>query len=469
VAGKPAVITEWNSVWPNQWRAADTAMVPAYGLLNDLAIIYIYCYMGGWGLGPDNVKPKIHHGTVIFSDPAETGLFPALALMYRRGDVSPARNVVEMGISGVDMYLAGKMFTCDGDFQHFVPLICRWQSKLFDQRYRPSPGVSLTVSSGFSATGDYRAARRLLLWVGPAWRDGRGTELFNSARLFHAGLRPAGKPDQLLMLRGELPAGASLAVAVPASATIDAASAAGWRRWLEGTADGRRVCLGIERRSGRKAVSLAPGAGQAVRSSPDLLARWFTEACRRWGLLRPGHGYNPETGEIVSDTGELRWRPREGIWTCAAERACIVAGFVGGRRISAGALTVQARTRFGVYLLVSLDGAPIRRSRHMLLIAVGRAENTGQKLKELVFVEPGRPPERLGRVQVVDVGREPVLVQGLEAQIDIRSEVRQPWQCWALTAAGKRARQVRVHQRRGYVALRPSPRFKTIYYELVAR
>ncbi len=468
-AGKPAVATEWNSLWPDQWRAADTVLTPAYAMLDGLDIIYIYCYMGGWGLGPDNVRPKIHHSSVIFSDPAQTGLFPVLALMWRRGDVRMARNVVEMGLSETDTYLAGKMFTCAGDFQHFVPLVCRWQSKIFGERYRPSDGVALTVSSGFSATGDYRAARRLLLWVGPQWRDGRGTELLASARKFDPALRAAGDDEEMAELGGELPAGAAVSVTVPARAAIDAAAAGEkWRRWLVGkTSAGRAACLGVEQARAGQRVSLAPGAGMGLDAAPDLLARWFTDACRRWGLLKPGQGYNPGSGEIVSDTGELRWSPREGVWRCSTARACIVAGFVGGKTVSAGALTVRATTRFGTYSLVSLDGRPIRESKHLVLVAVGRAENAGQKIKQMVFIEPGEPPEMLGRAEVVDVGHEPVLVQGLRAEVRISTARRMGWRCWALDPAGRRKGSVPVVPTKQGPALKVGPQFATIYYELV--
>ncbi|MBC7286898.1 MAG: beta-galactosidase [Armatimonadetes bacterium] len=469
VAGKPAVATEWNTCWPNQWRAADVLMTPAYALLNDMDIVYIYCYMGGWGLGPDNVRPKIHHATVIFSDPAETGLSPVLALMYRRGDVRRARNTVEMGISGTDAYLAREMYACPGDFQHFVPLISSWQARLFDARYQPSPDADLTVTSGFSATGDYQAARRLMLWVGPDWNDGRGTDRLASARLFEPSLRNAG--DGIATLSGELPQGSRLALAVPAACAIDAEAVGGrWRPWLLGkTAAGTTGCLGIEQEAGEKRRSIAPGAGEALQGEPSLLARWFTDVCQRWGLLGPDQGFVPRTGEIVSDTGELRWQPAEGIWTCATERACVVAGFLGGKTIAAGPMEVAAKTAFGTYSLVSLDGQPIADSSHLLIVAVGRAENAGQKIKEVVFVEPGKLPEPLGKAEVIDPGSEPVMVQGLEATVTIRGTRRGEWSCWALAPSGQRTSTVPTKRTDTTLSVRLAPAFRTIYYELTQK
>lgn len=472
LAGKPAVATEWNSVWPNQWRAAATLMTPAYALLNDIDIVYIYCYLGGWGIGCDDARPKIHHGTVIFSDPAETGLFPVLALMYRRRDVKAGRNVVEMGISSTDAYLAPHIFTRSGDFQHFVPLISRWQMRIFDQRYQPGPDVALTVNSGMSATGDYSAARRLLLWgAEDRGREGRGPALWEWIGRLAGPLRPAApESDEMVPVSGELPAGCRLWMTVPVRACLSAKGLArGSRTWLTGAAKAGPVSIGVEMMRNGARLSIAPGAGLTLAAASDLLARWFTDAGRRWGLLRGDAGYNPETGEIVSDTGQLRWRPRDGVWKCIAERACIIAGFMPQARWSvAGPLSVRPAADFGTYSLVSLDGAPIRSSKHLLLAAVGRAENTGQTMKQMVFHEPGSEPEPIGRTEVVDVGREPVLVQGLKAKVRIES-VRGKWSCWALDPAGKRRNLVPVRVRDNAVELDIGPRWKTIYYELRAQ
>lgn len=470
-AGKPALATEWNSLWPNQWRAADTLMTPAYALLNDLDIIYIYCYLGGWGIGQTDAKPKIHHATVIFSDPAQTGLFPVLALMYRRGDVRAARNTIEMGLSATDTYVADQMYTATGDFQHFMPLISRWQSRLFDDDYRPGKGVTVTVTSGRSATGDYGEARRLMLWAAEDWVDyGRDRDLWRWTHGF-AGVPRALAPgsQEPVTVSGELPAGTPFTAEVRLGDLFAATSVKDpWRGWLPSAGNGPRGYLGADSSAGGQERSLAPGAGAALANSPDLLARWFTDAGRRWGLLGKDQGYNPATGEIVSDTGQLRWSTREGVWTCDAPRVSILAGFLPtGQTAQVGALRVTPVTDFATYSLVSLDGKTLTDSRHMLLTAVGRAENTGQQLKQMVFQEPGDVPEVLGLVEVLSVGTEPVLVQGVQAQVGIAAGAG-AWSCWALDAAGRRMREVPVTKKTGGMALNLGPEWRTIYYELVA-
>ncbi|MGD9519553.1 MAG: hypothetical protein AB7W28_08540, partial [Armatimonadota bacterium] len=191
-------------------------------------------------------------------------------------------------------------------------------------------------------------------------------------------------------------------------------------------------------------------------------------AGRRWGLLGKDQGYNPATGDIVSVTGNLRWSTREGVWTCDAPRVSILAGFLPtSQTAQVGALRVTPVTDFATYSLVSLDGKTLTDSRHMLLTAVGRAENTGQQLKQMVFQEPGDVPEVLGLVEVLSVGTEPVLVQGVQAQVGIAAGAG-AWSCWALDAAGRRMREVPVTKKTGGMALNLGPEWRTIYYELVA-
>ncbi|NOY81343.1 MAG: hypothetical protein GXP31_10105 [Kiritimatiellaeota bacterium] len=472
VAGRPAVATEWNSLWPNRWRAADTLMVPAYAMLNDLDIVYVYSYIGGWGMKYEDAGPRIPHPSVIYSDPAQPGLFPVLALMVRRGDIRPGRNLVEMGLSDTDTYLAKSMFTALGDFQHFVPLLCRWQSRLFDKAYKPGPGVALTVSSGFSASGDYGAAKRLLLWSAPSAGPGApSSDPLEAARRLAPLLRrvPEGAPSTV-ELRGELPVGAPCILPIATSACLDAGSLpSGWQARLTATIGAGKACLFADSSPRGPRVSLAPGAGTGLNLAPDLLARWFTDAGRRWGVLRGDAGYHPDTGEFVSDTEELRWTPGRGLWICAAPRLAIVAGFPpAGKPVAAGPLTVTAETRFGAYSLISLDGASLTRSRRLLLAAVGRAENTGQKLVRVVLRDPGKAPRPMGEVRLVDYGKAPVLVQGLTARVALKTRTG-PWRCWALGPAGRRRVSVPVTWKAGVLRLDLGPRWQTIYYELTAR
>lgn len=96
VKGRPLMITEWGSVWPNEWRAVDMLTTASYAALNDADGLFLYAYNGGWGMSWDNLEKKLYHDTVVFNDPAKMGLFPLCALIFTGDSVTPSSNTVRV-------------------------------------------------------------------------------------------------------------------------------------------------------------------------------------------------------------------------------------------------------------------------------------------------------------------------------------------------------------------------------------
>jgi hypothetical protein len=69
-----------------------------------------------------------------------------------------------------------------------------------------------------------------------------------------------------------------------------------------------------------------------------------------------------------------------GILTLDADRVQGFAGRIGGASLATQLLTLSAGTRasWAAVVLAPLDDQPIVSSQHLVLVAVGRAENTGQ-------------------------------------------------------------------------------------------
>ncbi len=79
-------------------------------------------------------------------------------------------------------------------------------------------------------------------------------------------------------------------------------------------------------------------------------------------------------GPYRSDTGEVVYDREAKVFTVAAERVAGVFGFVGKRKITAGALDVQLAPEsrgFATVLLTPLDGQPLAKSLRMLLSTPG--------------------------------------------------------------------------------------------------
>lgn len=89
LAGKPFFVSEWNEPWPNEWRAEMPLLMAAAAALQgwDGLAIYTHTHHSS-RLAQTNFLSGAFEA---FNDPALYGLFPHAALIFRRGDVSQAR------------------------------------------------------------------------------------------------------------------------------------------------------------------------------------------------------------------------------------------------------------------------------------------------------------------------------------------------------------------------------------------
>lgn len=103
--GKPFVVSEWDALWPNEFRADTTVWFAALGALQGWNGFAIHTYRYDC-CEDESVTKKIgqiralggvfHRGAFpCFNDPAKFGLFYHAALLFRRGDVKRAEKTVE--------------------------------------------------------------------------------------------------------------------------------------------------------------------------------------------------------------------------------------------------------------------------------------------------------------------------------------------------------------------------------------
>ena len=104
VFNKPLMVSEWDSIWPNEWRAVDVLSTASYAALNEVDALILYSYNGGWEMGWDNLEKKLYYPTVVFNDPSKMGLFPLGALIFLRGDVAPALHTHYVSYSMDELY-----------------------------------------------------------------------------------------------------------------------------------------------------------------------------------------------------------------------------------------------------------------------------------------------------------------------------------------------------------------------------
>jgi hypothetical protein len=164
---------------------------------------------------------------------------------------------------------------------------------------------------------------------------------------------------------------------------------------------------------------------------------------------------NEQSGEIISDTGELRrsWKERFGV--IDSPRTQAVYGFLGeAGLIKMSSLEVAVTNDFGVIALSSLTDDPIENSHSMLLTAIGRCENSGAQYNE-------------GKSRLLSAGTHPMLIEAIEAQIRIKTNLPHP-KILVISEQGELVRQLENKVEHGVLSftIGPQPEWNpsTMYY-----
>ena len=101
-AGYPVTMTEWNIFYPKPDRFIGPLYYASVSALQGWDGPMIYNYSQGnffWSRRPDVAS--------TYTDPSISGLMPAAALMYRRGDVAEAKKVYRLQLTEQELYYKG--------------------------------------------------------------------------------------------------------------------------------------------------------------------------------------------------------------------------------------------------------------------------------------------------------------------------------------------------------------------------
>jgi hypothetical protein len=158
---------------------------------------------------------------------------------------------------------------------------------------------------------------------------------------------------------------------------------------------------------------------------------------------------------VSSDTEELLWDYGAGLFSINTPRTQALVGFIVGQLLSLQNLSVNCSTPFASIVLSSLNKDPISKSKRLLLTAGGRAENSGQKYNAV-------------RTQLKEVGKKPVLIEGVEAEISIVTFTNpKTVSVFALDLAGSRIGKVPALLKTGKISFKIGPQYKALLYEII--
>ena len=129
----------------------------------------------------------------------------------------------------------------------------------------------------------------------------------------------------------------------------------------------------------------------------------------------------------VWKTDQSQWDAQKGVLAVNTPRSVALVGFTGGQTVTLGPITFAPTTEFSALLLASLDGQPIADSRHLLLTATARAENTGMIMNS-------------GRTSVTHPGRAPIRVEPVRGDFSLNAGSN--WKAYALDEHGRRVQSL---------------------------
>jgi hypothetical protein len=93
-AGKPAVIREWDTTWPNQWRSSSVPEVLAYASLQDYDAVILFGYQTNIAL--NGAGPEVLNDFAVQADPTVWGLYGLAGWAFMHRDIAPAIHTVSL-------------------------------------------------------------------------------------------------------------------------------------------------------------------------------------------------------------------------------------------------------------------------------------------------------------------------------------------------------------------------------------
>ena len=177
-----------------------------------------------------------------------------------------------------------------------------------------------------------------------------------------------------------------------------------------------------------------------------------------------------ESGEVVSDTGEMYRSWKKQIGTIDTPMTKVVYGRTAKNgKVELQDMYVDCKNEYAVVAVSSLNNdLDIAHSDSLLLTAMGQVENTD--MKESVAdadLQPndGKPPY----MQMDDYGKPPIICEVIEGEVAIRTD-RTNLRCWSVNAEGLYAGTVPIRYEDGYAIISLGHfRAPSVYYLIQAQ
>ncbi len=452
VPGKPFVMSEWNSGQPNDFGAESLLMAAAYAAWQNWAAVWVFDYHSSGPYDRDHYDGFFS----IDAHASKMATAPAAAILFRRPQVlaggaglGQARGDVAEARQGTSL---------------FLPREVLWLE------VASSPGPP--TASPFARTWGQAGAPRALTLQGRATVHFSGPSAFDLAPEAEPEPEPPPLEAPSIIMASTAPLAPPTTAVAPASAA-SAASAGNQASTaasassspslqaapspaMPGPAALSSVPLSTMSAAGSEGPGRAEGGKRRVVFLRAPVAAVDPEADAPFAVS--GVAAWDDGAAWRSDTGQLSWDRERARWTLDTPCSKVAVGSWDGGTLDLGAWRVEVprtRSAWGTWALSSLDGAPIDRSRRLLLTAAGRAENVGM----------GWNAARNSVGSAWGLG--PVQAEGLYGKVTLACDPA-IWSVYALDTRGQRARAVASTYADSVLTFSASPDAQTLWYEISA-
>lgn len=381
------------------------------------------------------------------------------APLFIRKDFKKPLHKIHIGYTNADIYeqnlhalgVSGGSGTIGGA-ANFLPLMHNLECKFFDDVYDGDADV--VFMTGRSSSGDYSKAKHAVLVGDNPYCDPyhKKRDIGLPATKVHPGVKVVtlDKPMEFTCkwpwkeeknLKFDSLEGAIEISSVPKGAQLIGKSSDG--KYTLGWLDDRFLVL--------------PNGKSFQNSVADQrwLYRLYLAACKRWKIntgknSADSHMISSDTGEMVVDWGF-------GTLQIDTPKTQGFSGLMGWRKSNVtSSMECKTENPYANVMATATDNVPLNESKKILLVAVGRMQNTGEILGD----------NKAGQYTVVKTGTAPCLVEGIRGEVKIKNMHADKLQVLALDPTGKRQGKVDVKFDKGSLSFKLSPEWGTIWYEI---
>ncbi len=428
VPGKPFVMTEWNSGQPNDFGAESLLMAASYAAWQNWAGVWLFDYHSAGPYDRDHYEGFFS----IDAHSAKMATAPAAALLFRRPQVlggAPA------SIAGSEQ---GDVAQARDEVSLFLPREVLW----LEVASSPGPPTATPFLRTWNQAG---APRSLPL-------TGRATVHLSGPSAFEVPEAPQTTPSlpeaPSIVSASTSPLAPKAGAGASASTTQASAAASPSLEASPQPMAPPHMSAAPQQSSVVPRALRAPARADVAPLDPEADAPFAVSGLAAWD----------DGPTWKSDTGQMKWDRDRARWTLDTPCSKVGVGSWDGGTLDLGTWRVEVprtRSAWGTWALSSLDGAPVERSRRMLMTAAGRAENVGMGWNGA--------RDSVGNAW----GQGPVQAEGLYGKVTLMCSPSL-WNVYALDVRGQRSRLIPSSYGNGALTFSASPEAQTLWYEISA-